>query len=146
MLKRVFAALMVLSFLIPWVNGAALAFTGCGDKVCTLKARSGAHGKSCRLTHGATHGNNDHGNHHEEHTGNNGQENKPCHDEDARLSCEKDRGNRASVENFKKDPFVLASSIIPAYSAGRLFDITGPPCYTGPCLVLLEKPPITSLA
>ncbi len=143
MLKRVFAALMVMAFLVPWVNGAALAFTGCNDKVCMLKARLGTDGKSCRITHGTAESGNDHAHHHEEHDNHNGHEKKRCHNDDARLSCEKDHDNSTSVENFKEDPFVPTSAIIPAYSAGRFFDIAGPPYYTGPCLVLFGKPPNT---
>jgi hypothetical protein len=145
MLKRVFAALMVMAFLVPWVNGAALAFTGCNGKVCMLKAKNCAHGKSCRITHNKAHGNNAHGNHHEGRDNHNGHEKKRCHEE-ARLECEKDRGNSTSVENFKEDPFLLTSATIPAFGAMRLLALTEPPCYSGPCLLLLEKPPNASLA
>lgn len=146
MLKRVFAALMVMAFLVPWVNGAALAFNGCGDKVCMLRAKNCTHGKSCRVAHNRTHGNNDHHNHHEEHNNHNGHEKKYCHGQEARLECEKNHRDSTSVENFKEDPFVLTSATIPAYSAGQPFDITAPPCYTGPYPALLEKPPNASLA
>ena len=146
MLKRVFAALMVMAFLVPWVNGAALAFNGCNDKVCMLKAKNCTHGTSCRITHNTAHGNNGHGNHQEGHDNHNGQEKKRYHGEEARLECEKNHHGLTSVENFKEDPFLLTSATIPAFGAMRLLALTKPPSYSGPCLVLLEKPPNTSLA
>lgn len=145
MLKRVFAALMVMAFLVPWVNGAALAFNGCNGKACKLKAKNCTHGKSCRVTHGAMHNSNAHGKHHEGHDNHNGQENKRCHEE-ARLECEKDHHGSTSVENFKEDPFLLTSATIPAFGAMRLLALTEPPSYSGPCPLLFEKPPNTSLA